>query len=1046
MTLSFNAQSKQLTMTDEADRKNSWTIASTNTSAYLFFGGAIVWWNLNNPTAVTPPGPGDISITFKSMSLPNLTPEIYDVTLYRADGKTVIGKDDTVQKGEKVQVQCTVRNANSKAGSEQYPMHVKLANTTEHPTRGLSPFADTSHPVQVKNGNGEFKTVATAPGDDTISGTNGVPITLTGSTPTTVAWWAEISSVEGGAVTLSQELIEDSFQGKQYSTVELVDERPLLPAPGDADPDDPSSWGTPGTDYHYTRLPAANANGWNKSPVTVTFYPGDYNEMQLTPSEGAAKKLVASDPAWTRSDDTAGISLSAQAKNTSTNAVSTQRAGTVKIDTSAPRIERDAALSAWTINDTPTDPAKAVSGVWRLYRSTAAGAVAANARAASFRDFPLTGGDGDQKGEATQTVGNLPNGYYVAEDAAGNRSAPVKVSDTLPPTAERPDPDAPDAPEPAGPPVDPSTPVPDPEITDDGEGLRHAVINETISELIDPAAPAFGGSLDAADAEAIMDYRYALTSHDGDLTVTTELLDASGAPLDALPTDKTGECLIRRVATDAQGNTTTINLRYCFIRDKCPVVRPLKPTDPTDPEGPSTPGDPLAPDGPVTLAPDGTQRASVSCEATEAVTRGTMDDAGAIELLRRHFALQAADGTDATLEVRSIQNTAGKTLSTIDLSRAADYRITYLLRDGEGNETTINLTYHLIASTIPGVIVTPDPGTDPNPQPGDDPLNPRPRPLDPVMPPTVAPDGTQHAVMEDLMQVPVQDGVRLTEDDVRELLERRYTFTPANGEGIHELSLVLADAQGRPVQAIDRSQPASWRITYKVSDTSGNTITLHLRYNVVADAPSVSIRPGDDDPDGEPTPLPPSSVTVDDETALTHAVVEDHLVVGTHRDPVTAAAMEELFAERYELKSALADGTLTRGPIRLTDAQGNEVDSIDRSVPGTWYAEQLITDSAGNTTLIRLTYEVQRGGAGGSVSSSGDGGSAGGVGAGSGDGNAKASGWASRLRELPQTGGLFGSCPLHAMFVLLMLLTSAYGLMRLRQEKDDRKESAYETA
>lgn len=977
------------------------------------------------------------------MSLPNLTPEIYDIVLYRADGKTVIDKNAIVQKGEKVQVQCIVRNASSKAGNEQYSMHVKLANTAEHPTQGLTPFVDGSHPVQVKQGDGTFSTVSTSANDDTVSGKNGVPITLVGNTPVTVSWWAEISGAEGNAVALSQQLIEDSFQGSQYATVELVAERPLVPAPGDADPDDPDSWGTPGTDYHYTRLPAANVNGWNNSPVTVTFYPGDYNEMQLTPSKGAAKKLVAADPAWTRTDDTSGISLSAQAKNTSTNAVSTQRAGTVKIDTSAPRIERDAALSAYTISDNPADPAKATSGVWRLHRTDASGAASSQARAAAFREFPLTGDAGDQKGEATQTVGNLPNGYYVAEDAAGNRSQPVHVAATEPPGVERPDPNAPDAPEPAGPPVDPSTPVPEPDVTDDAEGLRHAVMSETVTELVNPDAPAFGGSLDASDAEAIMDYRYALTSHDGDLTVTTELLDAAGNPLASLPTDRPGECLIRRVATDAQGNTTTINLRYCFIRDNCPVVRPLEPVDPNDPESPARPGEALTPDGPVTLAPDGTQRAEVSCEATEATSRGTMDADGALALLRRHFALEAADGGSASLEVRSMESASGGAVSTIDLSRPADYRITYVLRDNEGNETTVHLTYHLITSNIPGVIVTPDPGTDPNPQPGDDPLNPAPRPLDPVVPPTVAPDGTQHAVMEDLMQVPVEDGARLTEDDVRDLLDRRYAFTPAGGGSVRELSLSLADAQGNPASAIDRSRPGSWLITYRVADEAGNTITLHLRYNVVADAPSVSVRP--DDPNGEPTPLPPTSTTVDDETALTHAVVEDRLVVGTHSEPATAADMETLFAERYELTSALADGKITRGPIRLLDAEGNPVDAIDRSEPGTWVVEQLITDSAGNTTLIRLTYEVQRGGAGGSVSSSGDGGSAG-DGNGSGNGGDKPSGWASRLRELPQTGGLFGPCPLHAMFALLMLLTSAYALMRLRQEKDNRKERPYETA
>ncbi|MEC4184810.1 hypothetical protein VJ918_08310, partial [Adlercreutzia sp. R21] len=164
-------------------------------------------------------------------------------------------------------MECIVRNANPAASSsdfkEQYPMHVKLADTAEHPTRGLTPFADGSHPVQV-----DGSTTATSLNDNTIQGANGVPVTLVGNDATTVSWWAEISGAQGGAVTLSQQLIEDSFQGSQYATVELVDEHPLTPGDG-------TGSGVPGRDWHYTRLPLANENGWNTSPVTVTFYPGD---------------------------------------------------------------------------------------------------------------------------------------------------------------------------------------------------------------------------------------------------------------------------------------------------------------------------------------------------------------------------------------------------------------------------------------------------------------------------------------------------------------------------------------------------------------------------------------------------------------------------------------------------------------------------------------------------------------------------------------------------------------------------------------------------
>ncbi len=1011
--------------------------------AYLHINGGFGWVNSSNPHIAQPVANQTISLTFQSISLPNLSPEVRYVKLSRIDG-TEIGKDDVVAPGERLRVECAVGNANNAAASggyeEQYPMHVKLMNTDEHPTQGLSFVAGS---VSIND----------TPAPSATIGGDGVPVILKGTQSTIVTWEAEVTGAHGGAVVLSQELVEDSFGGTFPHTVELVAERPLVSAPGDADPNDPSSWGTPGKDWHYTRLPAANANGWNTSPVTVTFYPGDYDVMELTPSEGGAKSLTRADPSWTRTPDTAGIDLGAQARNSSTGAVSVQKAGKVKIDTSAPRIEGGGAL-AYTLTDVPSDSSKATSGIWRLHRTDSSGTVASGSRSSVFREFDLTDGDG----KATQAVGKLPNGYYRAEDAAGNLTpadAMLKVGDTDPPSVERPDPAGPNPPAQAGPELDPSDPVPTPTVTEDGEGLKHAVIEETVTEMIDPAAPPFGGLLEKSEASAMMDYRYASASTSAPTTQTDELLDAAGNPIASFDTKSPGTCTVKRVITDSQGNTTTILLHYRTTRDSCPVISPWEPVDPSDPDGPQQPGDALEPTGPVSTRPDGTQSAEVSCEVTEAVSHGTMGADGAEALLRRHFALSDVDGGDGvTLTVQSMKNAAGNAVSAIDLSRAADYLITYLVRDADGNTTTVRLTYHLISSRVPGVVVTPDPGTDPNPQPGDDPLNPRPRPIDPATPPRVDPDGTQHADINDEMRVKVQPGKSLSPADARSLMERRYAFTPEGGGAMTEVALHLNDAQGRAVSSIDLSRPGSWRITYKVADANGNTVTVHLRYLVVSDAPTVNVKPGDGtgdggNPGGTPTPLPPASSTVDPETGLTHSVVNDHVVVGTHSEPATPAVMEALFAERYQLASALADGKLTAGPMHLTDEGGTAVDAIDRSQPGTWHAEQLITDSAGNTTLIHLTYEVQRGGAGGSVSSSGDGGSNDNGGSGAGNnasGKVKPSEWVSRLHQLPQTGGPFGTCPLHMMFVLLMLLASAYALMRLRQEKDARERSPYETA
>ncbi|WP_304426819.1 hypothetical protein [uncultured Adlercreutzia sp.] len=235
---------------------------------YVYLAGGISWTNENGASSAVPSAVGH-NVAFGEMTLPRLSPVIENVTLYRSDGVTPVGKDDTVAPGELLKVACRVRNTNSASVSgsfkEQYPMHFRIVNNDVRQTLGIQ--IDRSYSVTFSSGDsGSWSQDARA-----LVSEEGAPLTLYGTDPLDITYFVRASS-DGTAVVLSQELVEDTFKGIQASTVRLVNEHPFDPAPDGVDPSDPSSGA--GTAWHYTRLPKANGNGWNVSPVTLTFYPG----------------------------------------------------------------------------------------------------------------------------------------------------------------------------------------------------------------------------------------------------------------------------------------------------------------------------------------------------------------------------------------------------------------------------------------------------------------------------------------------------------------------------------------------------------------------------------------------------------------------------------------------------------------------------------------------------------------------------------------------------------------------------------------------------
>lgn len=110
------------------------------TSAYIFLMGGLDWDLGAGTSEMTPPQSMEVRLKFQSMSLPHLSPSITSIQLVDPETNRVYGKDDVVEKGTIVRVECVVKNTHAQAGSEQFPMHVKLANTAEYPTQGLTPF------------------------------------------------------------------------------------------------------------------------------------------------------------------------------------------------------------------------------------------------------------------------------------------------------------------------------------------------------------------------------------------------------------------------------------------------------------------------------------------------------------------------------------------------------------------------------------------------------------------------------------------------------------------------------------------------------------------------------------------------------------------------------------------------------------------------------------------------------------------------------------------------------------------------------------------
>ena len=827
-------------------------------------------------------------MAFNSIKLPHFSPAIKDIVVYNADTNQIISSTESVRPGTNVRVVCQVWNSNASAGTEEFSVHVKQASEK------VNNFIP-STTIKTKVDGKEVDTSLTAG--------EGVPIKLKGRNVVKIEYVGRIGTNLKKATTVGYTMTDDIFGATDTQQRTLLEASNLVQGP-----DSGGDGMKPGTDYHFTRLPAPNTNGWNNTPVTVSFYTGDYGTFTITPLSDTPVVLTGTSD-WTQSDDVDNLALSYVA-STSAGVPSTTASDTMRIDTTPPRLSFDR-TTGLTVDDAPVSRSGGVtSGVWHLYATDASGTPSSTVQA-----FTLTNG----KGEASQTVPSVAPGYYVAEDAAGNRSEVLQVKDVMPPTASRPD----------------GSGLPEtttPTVTTDFDGTKHAVYEEIITQVTNAANPAFGGSLDLAAGKAIANGRWHFTDAEGNaMTATTELLDAvGGKTIASLSTIQPGSCVIHQVATDADGNTATVNIHYVFVAPTIPTLTPQGPSDPDDPESPKVPtGDPVPPSGPVDIGNDGTQAGTIGpIVVTDKTHPGTVPADEADKILTDHFALGTVGGEEPTVTVEKVVDADGNPVDVIDQSTPGRYTIVYEVTDKDGNTTRVEVDYVLQDTVVnPPSPIEPDPGT-PTP-----------------------PDGG------------------------------------SNGGGD--------------------------------SGSSG-----------VPQPPTVTVRPGDGGGSGSVLkPQPDDSAPSD---GRQHVIVADELVVGTRDMQMTPGDFAALFQERYQIDSAQSDGKVSAGEVRIYDAQGRRLESLDRSVEGSYVVEQTFTDSAGNTTTVRLSYRVKAESAVGSLTGSG-----GGSGWDAADGSLGRT-WRT-VTSLPQTGPFSVLCPLHLLFLALAVVAALYGAVRLRMEAAARR-------
>ena len=338
-----------------------------------------------------------------------------------------------------------------------------------------------------------------------------------------------------------------------------------------------------------------------------------------------------------------------------------------------------------------------------------------------------------------------------------------------------------------------------------------------------------------------------------------------------------------------------------------------------------------------------------------------------------------------------------------------DYLIRYTATDANGNQTVVELSYHLI-SRVPPVIVPPEDGelVGPTPADPDDPLTPLPDGEEPD------PEKPSALLYEDEYTEYIKNSV-LDNAAALSWMEERYGASSPVGAALTG-SVSLYDSKGNLVGQIDQSRVGDYVLIYTVTDQDGNRVSIKLKYHLISKTPPAVVPSDPDHPLPDPIPLPdpvPGS-------QKKHWNIKDSLTEWVREEQLDKAAVLDWMKGRYPMQSQQSNGELVYS-LLLFDQNGRPAEGIDRSRPGGYTVFFTATDSVGNTTTVQLDYTLKERTADAEMDGP-DGEGGGGAGQNGGQGGGGSAG------TLPFTGT--GRCGVHMLALFIALASLGYTLIK----------------